>query len=168
MERDNPNARLEAFATRKAHVENALNSMGTSSEVIEGNVRESVQVAAAFAGDVVSRTAGQAMHNQLTNIPCGIMRSMDVSANTALRQALPGAIGALVEWNIGEALKLCAGILEDVNAHDEAAQVLAMRENISRYYQAPADTEDCPTCNGTGYTREQECRNCKGTGTVIA
>jgi hypothetical protein len=62
----------------------------------------------------------QAIYNELTNKPCGIEH------RDALRMGIVTAIGALVKWDVIDALELAADIAEDVNAHGEARAIREM------------------------------------------
>lgn len=114
------------YGTRRAAVENALNSVGTSGHLIAQHLRDTTAAAASFCGQVHARTVEQATHDLLTNIPCGILRDNEATPQRALLTALVSAIGSELSWDIPAALELCADILDDVNAHDEAAAVRAM------------------------------------------
>jgi DnaJ-class molecular chaperone len=39
--------------------------------------------------------------------------------------------------------------------------------NLRKFEMHP-DAIDCPTCGGSGYTYPWQCKNCKGTGLVLA
>lgn len=111
---------LSEYAAGKASVEAKLNELGTSSAVMSEQINAAIVQATAFAGDVIARTA---LYDQLVNIPCGVHSRAWYKPESAFKRALAGACGAAVKWDINQALELAADILEDVNAHGEAAKV---------------------------------------------
>jgi hypothetical protein len=71
----------------------------------------------------------QFKYNCETNVPKGIV-AIDDTADNAIRLGLVSALGKHLDWSIPDALTLAADIAEDVNAHDEAAQIRAMFEPV--------------------------------------
>jgi len=114
------------FTNRKADVETHLNAIGTSSTELTHHVEDAAKKAADFASTLNTRTVAQATYDMLTNVPCGVLHAADATPETALRAALVLTIGQYLQWNITDAVNLCADILDDVNAHDLAKQVRAL------------------------------------------
>lgn len=117
---------LRESSARIAKVETTLNELGTTRNAISEQVRTACKLAGDFASDLTMRTAGQAVHDQITNLPAGILQRSSYKPERAFRAALAGACGTAVHWDITQALLLCGDILEDVNAHGEAKAVREM------------------------------------------
>ncbi len=113
------------FQTDRNRVLNALNECGVGENLDERLNKEHEQLAD-FCAALQKSVSRQAIYNELTNKPCGIEH------RNALRMGLVSAIGALVQWDVIEALELCGDIAEDVNAHAEAAKIrdMATRANL--------------------------------------
>lgn len=47
-----------------------------------------------------------------------------------ITRALVTTCGRFVKWDIGKAIELCADILEDVNAHEEAAALRLKAQEV--------------------------------------
>ena len=78
-----------------------------------------------FCAQLQKSVIRQAIYNELTNKPCGIEH------RDALRMGLVSAIGALIKWDVIDALELAADIAEDVNAHGEAKLIRDMAQNVA-------------------------------------
>ncbi len=102
---------------------NALNACGVG-ENLDQRLRETYEGLADFCASLQKSVMSQAVYNELTNKPCGIEH------RDALRMGLVSAIGALVKWDVSEALELCGDIAEDVNAHGEAAKIRDMANTL--------------------------------------
>ena len=122
----NPSEASQHYQTKRAEVETLFNTIGTSRENFSKQIREAVELASKFSADLAAKTAGQAVHDQITNLPCGIYHRSQYSPRKAFLSALAGACGRAVGFGTDDALELAADILEDVNAHAECAQVRAM------------------------------------------
>jgi len=83
-----------------------------------------------ITGTFARRFLSHAMHNLHVNIPCDIIpgdiEPTELAYNTA-KSAIVSSVGSLVQWDVLEAMEICADILEDVSAHPEAAK---MRDTI--------------------------------------
>jgi hypothetical protein len=112
------------FATRRNTVLNALNACGVGENLGE-RLNETSEQLAEFCASLQRNVTRQAVYNELTNKPCGIEH------RDALRMGIVSAIGALVKWDVIDALELAADIAEDVNAHSEAAAIRAMAERVN-------------------------------------
>lgn len=76
---------------------------------------------------ITEKIISQLSYNIMNNVPLGIVSEKEC-VNHAIKTGLVSAIGNHVQWDIVEALELCADILEDVNAHKEAGFVRKMIE----------------------------------------
>ncbi len=112
------------FQTNRNAVLNALNECGVG-ENLDERLNKANEELADFCASLQKSVSRQAIYNELTNKPCGIEH------RNALRMGLVSAIGALVQWDVIEALELCGDIAEDVNAHGEAKQIREMAERIN-------------------------------------
>ncbi len=112
------------FQTDRNRVLNALNECGVGEDLGERLNKTSEQLAD-FCANLQKSVARQSVYNELTNKPCGIEH------RNALRMGLVSAIGALVQWDVVEALELCGDIAEDVNAHAEAAKIREMATRVN-------------------------------------
>jgi hypothetical protein len=112
------------FQTDRNRVLNALNKCGVG-ENLDANLNQAACEVAEFCSRLTTNVMRQATYNELTNKPCGIEH------RNALRMGLVTTIGALVKWDVIEALELCGDIAEDVNAHGEAKAIRAMANQIS-------------------------------------
>ena len=119
---------MTQFATRKSNVEGALLTAGIAADCGSVTINKAIGEAVKFAGEVVQSTAGQALYDQTVNLPCGILDRSGYTAGHAVECGIVHAIGVYLEWSIDDALRLCADILDDVNAHSEAEKVRGMIE----------------------------------------
>lgn len=103
----------------------ALLQAGINLDQATKNIDETTGAAADLCALIVKRATSQAMYDNFVNVPAGIIQPGEVGPES-LRRALPGVLGTYLEWDITAALRLCADILTDVNAHTESAKVLAM------------------------------------------
>lgn len=101
-------------------VNNDLESMGirNSSEIF----REESKKIGAFAADFTKNAIEQLSYDVLTNLPTGILNRSTIK-NHALNSAIVSAISSMLKWDITETMEFCADLLEDVNAHTEAAEM---------------------------------------------
>ncbi len=109
----------DQFQKDRNAVLNALNECGVGENLAQ-RLNATNEALADFCASLQKHVIQQATYNELTNKPCGIEH------RDALRMGLVSAIGALIKWDVSEALELCADIAQDVNAHDEARQIRAM------------------------------------------
>ncbi len=123
----------ETFQTNRNAVRNALNECGVG-EDLDVRLNKANEEFADFCAALQKSVSRQAIYNELTNKPCGIEH------RNALRMGLVSAIGALIQWDIIEALEVCGDIAEDVNAHAEAAKIREMATNLNA---EPPFCEDC-------------------------
>ncbi len=112
------------FQTDRNRVLNALNECGVGEDLDQRLNKDNEQLAD-FCASLTKNVTRQSIYNELTNRPCGIEH------RNALRMGLVSAIGALVQWDIIEALELCGDIAEDVNAHAEAAKIRDMAHTLT-------------------------------------
>ena len=107
----------------------ALDECGIGHDVQERH-RAAAEVLADTAAQFLKFAMGQLAHDLLTNEPLGIDYGdgPEEQAAHATRRGLVATIGKLVGWDIYEARKFAAEILEDVNDHDEAAILFAKAE----------------------------------------
>lgn len=116
--------KTDTFTTNRNNVLNALNECGVG-EDLDKRLNDLNEKLADFCASLQKSVMGQAIYNELTNKPCGIEH------HDALRMGLVSAIGALVQWDVIDALELAADIAEDVNAHSEARQIRDMAQTIN-------------------------------------
>jgi hypothetical protein len=107
-----------------SEINSALDSCGIGHDV-DGQFHEQFAEIATFCADLQKRACQQAAYNLLRNVPLGIL-TRDETKGHAIRSAIAGAVGALVEWSIDGALEIAGDIAEEVNAHAEAKQIRAM------------------------------------------
>ncbi len=112
------------FQPNRNAVLNALNECGVG-EDLDVRLNKANEQLADFVAALTKSVTRQAIYNELTNKPCGIEH------RNALRMGLVSAIGALVKWDVIEALELCGDIAEDVNAHGEAKQIRDMAKHLN-------------------------------------
>lgn len=79
-----------------------------------------------FLSKLRTYATGQAAYNLGTNVPKGILTAEQATASHAIKSGVVHAIGELIGWSVDDAIDFAANILEDSNAHDEAASVRAM------------------------------------------
>jgi len=96
----------------------------TRSEIIKQGQVETIKLGAMIA----TRICEQLAYNLDKNIPLGIVEEDDAVSH-AVRNGLVSALGRHLQWDVNEALSLCADILEDVNAHKESEIVRKMIES---------------------------------------
>ena len=128
------------YNEKMAKVHNALNECGIG-EKVQADLGADMTAMGKIVRAVIEHLARQAIHNRLVNVPTGLRgrRELDTPAALAL-EALPGAIGSIVDWDINKARQMAAGILEDVNLHSEAAIVQGWIGNEQRATDADADS----------------------------
>lgn len=119
-------ARLNRYAGQRAKVDSALLAVGINRRTAADNIDKASKIAADLGASIVAKCIRQAVYDNYTNVPEGIINASDYAPSESVMRGLPGAIGTFLEWDVTAALELCADILEDVNAHDEAAKVRAM------------------------------------------
>ena len=124
-----PAQRLTDYHVARSAVMNALDQAAIPRDFAE-RIGQATALAGQFAAGVTDRAAGQALYDLTTNIPTGIIGINDWTPKHAVNRGIVGAIGRHVDWDIVEALELCADILEDVNAHTESAQIRAMIDTL--------------------------------------
>lgn len=115
----------DTFTNDRNAVLNALNECGVGEDLGE-RLNKTNDALAEFCANLQKSVIRQSIYNELTNRPCGIEH------RDALRMGLVSAIGALIQWDVIDALELAADITEDVNAHTEAAAIrdMATKANI--------------------------------------
>jgi hypothetical protein len=114
------------MAQRHAALEGSLLQAGINRKTAQEQINRACERAGSLASHIVARVASQATHDQLHNLPVGILNHTDDVVSHAVNSGTVGALGAFLEWDIGKTLKFCADLLDDVNAHGEAEQVRAM------------------------------------------
>lgn len=114
----------------------ALLQAGINLDQATKNIDQTTEAAIDLCATIVKRATSQAMYDNFTNVPAGIIQPSEVGPES-LRRALPGALGTYLEWDVIDALQLAADILEDVNAHDECAKVLAMIPAAKARFEKP-------------------------------
>lgn len=70
------------------------------------------------------RALAQFQYNIERNIPAGILKVEEVAEN-AINHGIVSAVSKMNDFSIEPQIKLCAELLEDVNAHSEAAELYA-------------------------------------------
>ncbi len=115
------------FEQNRNAVRDALNECGVG-ENLDARLRETYEGLADFCANLTKSVMGQAVYNELTNKPCGIEH------RDALRMGLVSAIGALIKWDVVDALELAGDIAEDVNAHGEAAKIREMATQLNAQF----------------------------------
>lgn len=87
--------------------------------------REETKKIGAFMAMFMEKAMSQLRYDIEQNIPKGYL-GVEGIRDHALKSAIASSIGTYLEWSIDPALQMCVDILEDVNAHKEAAKVNAM------------------------------------------
>lgn len=121
-----PKDSVDYFAQQKAKTSIALDDCGIGHDV-DIRLSEQFKVIGEFFGKAQSYASGQATYSQITNVPCGILSHEQANAAHAIKSGVIRAMGELLEWSIDDAIEFAADILEDSNAHSEAAQVRGMK-----------------------------------------
>ncbi len=121
----NATEELRAMHLRRTKVANALDECGIGHD-LNDRLRVQFEGVAKFCAMLEARILSQVVYNAVYNVPLGIVSAADCTVQKAIRQALPGACGEFVQWDITDALELAADIAEDVNAHGEAAKIRAL------------------------------------------
>ena len=114
----------DTFQTNRNAVLNALNDCGVGKDLAQ-RLNKTNEELADFCASLQKHVIQQSTYNELTNKPCGIEH------RDALRMGLVSAIGALIKWDVIDALELAADIAEDVNAHGEAKLIRDMAQNVA-------------------------------------
>ncbi len=120
--------KLTMWAQRKSKINAALDECGIGADFDE-RFNRGMERIAKFCASVQARTAAQLLHNVKMNEPLGEMsrsESYDGHAHQAMLAGTVGALGELIGWRLSGARDLAADILDDRNAHKEAALVRAM------------------------------------------
>jgi hypothetical protein len=71
---------------------------------------------------IADSVKSQLLYNITENIPRGIIKA-DEASDHAINSGLVSALGKHLQWDVYGAMELAADILEDVNAHSEAAKI---------------------------------------------
>jgi len=82
-----------------------------------------IGAAADFVGRITRGIMGQLTYDHLHNVPMGTIRACDLTVDHAILGGTVHAVGAFLKWDIGAAMEFAADVLDDVNAHPEAAIV---------------------------------------------
>lgn len=122
---DQLKAQANEYAQRRTAIANSLDECGIGHDVGD-RMRAGNEYIATFIGEVSRKIYGQFNHDLLVNVPHRIVSTSNATGQGAVNRALPGICGSFVKWDINAALRLCAEILDDVNAHAEAKKVLEM------------------------------------------
>lgn len=120
--------RLQEVALKHSELKTKMEEIGAPQDLLH---IESEKIGK-FIGALSEKCFNQLTYDVYTNVPTGVMNRDDVSGH-ALKSGIASACGVLVQWDINEALELCANILEDVNAHPEAKM---LRDLVSKYQEA--------------------------------
>jgi len=81
-------------------------------------------VCGGFSADLIERAQTQAAYDVITNMPTGIVDTLDRDrATETVINSIVVITGKLIEWDIHHARKLAAKLLEEVNDHELAAYV---------------------------------------------
>lgn len=76
----------------------------------------------ALVKSITEKATQQFLYNENTNIPQKILHSQE-SVSHAIKQGLVSAISQMHEYTINPQVEFCVDLLEDVNAHQEAAKL---------------------------------------------
>ncbi|MDE2105878.1 MAG: hypothetical protein KGL39_52130 [Patescibacteria group bacterium] len=80
----------------------------------------------AFLALVRDRIYKQYEYDCTKNVECGVTTLAEAqTGENAIKCGLVSAVGHLVKWSVEDAIEIAADILEDVNAHPEAAELRA-------------------------------------------
>lgn len=109
------------YNEKRQEIEEALDACGIGRDVQE-RFRAAEAEISAFLASVSEKIHGNLVHNLLANKPHGI-RIEGSAAENAIKSGTISALSALIKWDIGAAEELAGDMLEDVNAHPEAALV---------------------------------------------
>jgi hypothetical protein len=115
---------MDTYTIQRHKIENALDSCGLGYD-LQQRLDVTMKRIAVLAADVCAASTTQALHDALTNRPQGIVND-SVGKDDAERAFVSGVVsilGALVEWDICDARRIAADLLEDVNDHEKAAEV---------------------------------------------
>jgi hypothetical protein len=96
---------------------------------IESQLAAGAEKITAVLAAMSTRMHQQMNYDLLTNVPCGVMQHDEVcDAKHAIRVGIVMAAGCLVGYDIYDARRLCAQILEDVNDSHGAAMMFEQAE----------------------------------------
>jgi hypothetical protein len=101
-------------------VNDHLRPFGFTDDQLITNIKRVSECAGRFATNLTSHAVGQAIHDRLTNLPCGIIEQ--AREEDAFRHGLVATVGAFYSWEPDEVIELCRLLLEEFNLHEEAAQ----------------------------------------------
>lgn len=72
--------------------------------------------------------SAQFAHNLMINIPAGIDLGGQTPVAHAIESGIVSAVGKMIDWDIYEARRFCALILQETNDHEEAATMFRKAE----------------------------------------
>lgn len=133
------------FNQKHTQRDNALDESGIGHDFTEEINRE-IEEAHKFLANLADQMTRQIVYDYVTNIPCGILTRAECKGH-GIKGGIVSAIGALVKWDVCDAILLCGDICEDVNAHDTAAIVRQMAyepDPIKRLVEVCAGLDDDP------------------------
>lgn len=113
-------AAIEDRTARFAKVDSALKAVGLDLNVYS-RIGQQIHTINARVSALASAAGQQAAYNLLVNVPTGVLTPEAATVDHALRSALAGFCGRMCNHTPAAAMALCADIMEQVNAHDEAA-----------------------------------------------
>lgn len=116
------NARAEAYRKAKQKRDNALDSCGIGHDV-QDRLRNSTKRIAEVGALFTTKAIGQLNHDALTNTCDGSVSTLDITGERQVRMALASTAAEVCRWGIEDCMEMAAKILEDANAHPEAAEI---------------------------------------------
>lgn len=108
---------------KQAIRDSALDSCGIGHNVQEKFNEGSKAIGKATA-DLSEACQNQLTHNLLTNAPCGI--DVGDPIKNAIDNGIASFVGAYVKWDIDQARRIAALILQDVNDHETASMLFTL------------------------------------------
>jgi hypothetical protein len=144
-------------------VNDHLRPFGFTDDQLITNIKRVSECAGRFATNLTSHAVGQAIHDRLTNLPCGIIEQ--AREEDAFRHGLVATVGAFYSWEPDEVIELCRLLLEEFNLHEEAAQnaLTWLEESFSRDQQPSGLVEELE--NALSYHRAHGHKNKINEGT---
>jgi len=112
--------------TTQDEIRNGLNAAGIG-ENVQDEFRAGHEAIAKFSAELFKRASAQLTHNLLQNGPMGL----DIGGSAgqhAVECGVISALSALVEWDINQARRLAAELLQDVNDHSTAKMLYELTE----------------------------------------
>ena len=126
---------MTSYANKHSRRDAALDSCGIGHGV-QANFGDGAKAIAQTAASLSECCHNQLTHDLLTNVPCGI--DCGNPTEHAITQGIASFVGIHVKFDIAQARRFAALILEEVNDHEEAA---LMFDKAKAALDRPSGTE---------------------------